>query len=182
MAKFKKENLQPLIFEIKSYKCCKPTSNDVVEHILPKLKQITDNEDISYCPKSYKFIKVMTYSTSGEQAYFPIMMSKLLSGYFGCIPEKRAMQEYKKDFKNEKTSHHFLFLYLLTLEQRLNQTDYFVETKDDDQTDYPLWIWTTYNILCYHCRIFKNYEMAVTICSLLEDYISGFFSKLKNDI
>lgn len=182
MAKFKKKDLQPLIFESKSFKCCNPTSDDVIAQILPKLQKVTENEDISYCPKSYKFIKMMTYSPSGEQIYFSAMMSKLLSGYFGCIPEKRAMQEYKKDFKTEKTSYHFLFLCLLTLEQRLNMADYFVETKDGNQTDYPLWIWTTYNILCYHCKIFKNYEMAVTICSLLEDYLSGFLSKLKTDI
>lgn len=175
-----KHKLKPLLFQDTTKS--KPTSEDLLCTLLPVLREITENTDISYCPKSYKLLKVMTYEPSGEMINCPAMISDLLSGYYGCIPEKRALQEYKKEFKTGRTSYHFLFFCLLTLEQRLNQARYFIETRDCNQTDYPLWIWTTYNVLCYHCKIFKDLEMTITICSLLEDYISGFLSKLKSDI
>lgn len=175
-----KNKLKPLFFHDTTKS--KPTSEDLLCTLLPVLQEITEDTDISYCPKSYKLMKVMTYEPSGEMINFATMISDFFSGYFGCIPKKRALQEYKQEFKTKKTSYHFLFFCLLTLEQRLNQVNYFIETRDSNQTDCPLWIWTAYNILCYHCKIFRDYEMAITICSLLEDYISGFLSKLKSDI
>ena len=148
-----------------------------------KAKCLVTNDDVEWTSGSGNSVPVPFEFYNKDQE---ILDTSNLSITSASVPIDTVMVSYnvlaKKVFKTEMTSYHFLFFCLLTLEQRLNQANYFIETRDSNQTDYPLWIWTAYNILCYHCKIFKDYKMAITICSLLEDYISGFLSKLKSDI
>ena len=162
--------------------CIKPTSEDLVKVLLPQLLKITREQNDLHHMKCQKLMDIMAYEPKGEKLFCPLRSSYFFSGYFACVPSKQAIREYKEHYKTAKSSYSFLSFCILMLEQRLNQTDCFIESKDYNQSDYPLWIWTTYNVLCYHCKVYKDYEMTATICSLLKDYISGFLSKVFCDI
>lgn len=172
------KHIQPIIFEITSAnQWHKPVSEDLVNYLLPKLQTVSNKLEFDY-PKSQKLMEVISYEPSGNNTFCPLMSSHFFSGYFAYISSQQAMTEYKRHYKTAKSSYSFLTFCILVLEQRFNHTDTFTERKDIDQSDYPLWIWTTYNVLCYHCKLFKDYEMAITVCSLLQDFISGYLLKV----
>lgn len=178
-----KKDIKVIIFNSDiSSNCIKPTSDDLINVLLPQLQRITGEQNNSYCTKCQKLMEVMIYEPIGENEFCSLRSSYFFSGYFACVPSMQAIREYKEHYKTAKSSYSFLSFCILMLEQRLNQANYFIETKDYNQSDYPLWIWTTYNVLCYHCKVYKDYEMAAIICSLLQDFISGFLSKVCCDI
>lgn len=178
-----RKTIQPLIFEpTRSTMCSKPTSDELVAKLLPVLTTITKDKECQNFSKSQKLMEIISYEPSGNIVFCPLRLAQFSGGYYACIPKERALKEYKQSFKTAKGSYKFICLSVLSLEHHLNMTDTFLETKDLCQLDYPLWIWTTYNALCYHCIIFKDYSIAETLCSLLEDFISDFLCKVRSDI
>lgn len=179
----KKNKFKPIIYQDEQHLFrSKPIPEDIVSKLLPLLQNITENKDISCCPKSYKLMKLISYEPSGEEASSPLQCAHLFGGYFACVSEKEGTERYRRHYRTARSSYNFLCHCILVLEQRKNHTEAYILKGKNDELDYPLWIWNTYNVLCYHCKVYNDYVVAELVCSLLVDYISDFLLKLKADI
>lgn len=178
-----KNKLDPMIYQDEKHTFrSKPTPDDLVNKLLPVLQSITEDKDISFCPKSYKLMKLIAYEPPGKDSSSPLQCADLFGGYFACVSEKDGTEKYREHYRTAVASYNFLCHCILVLEQRNNHSESDIPKDNAEELDFPLWIWNTYNVLCYHCKLYKDYAVAELVCSLLVDYISDFLLKMKTDI
>ena len=109
----KKNKFKPIIYQDEQHLFrSKPTPEDIVSKLLPLLQNITENKDISCCPKSYKLMKLISYEPSGEEASSPLQCAHLFGGYFACVSEKEGTERYITERRDQAiTSCVIAFLY-----------------------------------------------------------------------